>query len=592
MFSRPLQHGQRAMDQLNTCSSCRGEMSESDFHQACIVCLGAKHAFDAVHAPGGVPSCPACAMLSRERLLLRLGKARQWCFSSDADSDPHPGRRHPGSLRTASLASVGLSGSSAAVRGTPGGAASSPVSSGGSQPLSNMGQGQASQSSISSREDPVDEDAEGELPSFQRPSSDVHMVSSRHDDSAGAPERASPLPRGAAARFISFQAPPDLYGVLRGSDAGSVASESPVDPLPVLEVFKKAAERMRLPWPSAAAPPQTEAAADPNAWFGLRPPPPPQPRDTVFPPARGFEHAVHQSWEAHKHPPRYRWILDVEGADAMGITRLPPMDRTLAFTLNSYYEDYARDYNKSTSKPKKPLRDGFDINARIPFLDQGAKQAALDDRQLFEVLGFSTRDMNALSILLGSLRAILQLDYDKPYTAEELELDRLSELAQRVSQHIVQWHGRLMDMLILQERARWLDPLPDKAFPNGQSVRAILSPLPSSPTELFAGGLDLLRSASQARRQQTELSESLSLPATSAPVPTKAAVKEKPEKSRGRSTSRKGNAQNRGAQSSTRMQSASPAPTQNPSVASVVTVPPPQQRARSQSRGRGSKQGK
>merc|ERR1711867_269917 len=114
-----------------------------------------------------------------------------------------------GSSQAASSASAGASGSSA-TRGALRGAAYY-AGSEGHVLLPYQAQSSASQSSTSSRGDPVDEDANAELPSFQRSSTDVHMASPRHDGSAGAGECASPAPRGAAARNIAFQTPLDLY---------------------------------------------------------------------------------------------------------------------------------------------------------------------------------------------------------------------------------------------------------------------------------------------------------------------------------------------------------------------------------------------
>ena len=90
------------------------------------------------------------------------------------------------------------------------------------------------------------------------------------------------------------------------------------------------------------------------------------------------------TWDTHKHPLRYRWLLDVAGADAMGISRLPPMDCTLAFTLDSYHKKHAEEWPKSPQKAKKVPMKGYNIDAKIPFLEPAAQQAATDDRLVYE----------------------------------------------------------------------------------------------------------------------------------------------------------------------------------------------------------------
>ena len=53
-----------------------------------------------------------------------------------------------------------------------------------------------------------------------------------------------------------------------------MASETPHDPQPVLEVFKEAVERTDVPWPTAIVLQAEAAAPDPQGWYGLRPPQP------------------------------------------------------------------------------------------------------------------------------------------------------------------------------------------------------------------------------------------------------------------------------------------------------------------------------
>ena len=63
----------------------------------------------------------------------------------------------------------------------------------------------------------------------------------------------------------------------------------------------------------------------------------------------------------------------------MGITRFPPMDHTLAFTLDSYHKKYAEEYAKAPQLYKKAPGKGYDIDKQIPFLDTAAQQAVRDD---------------------------------------------------------------------------------------------------------------------------------------------------------------------------------------------------------------------
>ena len=161
-------------------------MSPSDYLAACIVCLGVKHAFDAVYSPGGPSACPACALFSSDRAKVRLEKAQQWCASPavDTNSDPQPGWLRRQSSQTASASSVSSSSSSVAVLGAPSGAIfAAGIGSVGPLPLA--GQGPASQSSSLQMEGPTDEGSDLDLPSFQRPSSDVQVPSPKYVSQAG-----------------------------------------------------------------------------------------------------------------------------------------------------------------------------------------------------------------------------------------------------------------------------------------------------------------------------------------------------------------------------------------------------------------------
>ena len=92
MFSRPEQHSGQAPRQPRVCRLCGGDMAVTDFHEACIVCLGVKHAYDAVYSPGGSQVCPACDLFSPERRKVRLDNVRAWIppQPADAHSDPAP----------------------------------------------------------------------------------------------------------------------------------------------------------------------------------------------------------------------------------------------------------------------------------------------------------------------------------------------------------------------------------------------------------------------------------------------------------------------------------------------------------------------
>ena len=125
MMHRPGPHaglGVPRADQPRSCSLCRDEMASSDFHGACIVCLGVKHAFDAVYSPGGPAACPACALFSPERLKVRLENAQRWCSTpaTDAHSDPLPSWLRRQNIQTAGAPAVSPGPGAAAGPGAPG----------------------------------------------------------------------------------------------------------------------------------------------------------------------------------------------------------------------------------------------------------------------------------------------------------------------------------------------------------------------------------------------------------------------------------------------------------------------------------------
>ena len=561
---------------LKECPSCGSAMAFVDPHPLCIGCLGFDHAVDALIDRA---SCEFCNGFDVSRLQSRVDIARRGVHQAEGTAnysvDPEVEFRARGPERSFQFGSTRKPECPGALRSArsmmqDGGPVSGPSSRG---PSTNPAMSYVNTEPLLSYD-------EGMAMSQSR-YADVYMLSPRQAPEQLSPRCKSPREvdapdgRPAARRVVLSQ---DVLSSLLPSSSEAGSQASGLDPDPALAMFKLAAERSGVTWPTCKAP--VQRPEEPEDWPGIPPSPPKAPRERYLPCAKGLKNAVMQPWENHGWPPRHDWIRGIDGADKMGFQRLPPMDQSLAAALGELLRR-----QKTPVQKGPPPAPGYDLNKPIPFTDRAALSSAKDIRAMYETVGFSLRDVNALSLLLSSLSLKLsQPDSfdDDDYRDDLQELQSTLGYCNILCKHLAGWHGRLFDMLVRRERDCWLSPHIVEKRPGVPSWNDQLKTLPTSPTSLFPGGGEALKQVVADLKANEDLTQSLSAaPAVLQPLPVQPS-----RDNRGRPESK--------VAPRSRPPSASPAPNPNQRGAgrSGSRPPPNQPRHRSHSRGRGAKQGK
>ena len=356
-------------------------------------------------------------------------------------------------------------------------------------------------------------------------------------------------------------------------------------------MFKAAADICDVPWPTVVA---AAAASNPTPtteWPGIPPSPPKVLHERFFPPARGFISALQQPWEFHKRPPRHIWIRGIDGAGDIGLQQLPPIDPALASTLDWLLKNGKQ---TRTARGETVNANYYNLGHNIPFTDKATYTAAADARALFEVVSLALRDVNALSMLVAAVTLKIGNQGVGPaYSA--LDVNKAMGHCNLLCKHLTGWMGYMVDLMVQQERARWLAPhqraevKPQDKAPAEKPWYANLKAFPISPTDLFPGGGEVLMKVVAQRKRNEELTASLTGAREALQPPAPPTTFKQPD-SRGR-TEKKQHPQGR-------KPSASPAQNQgNQRQDRSTSRPPPPQRGedarcRSQSRGRAPKQGK
>ena len=260
------------------------------------------------------------------------------------------------------------------------------------------------------------------------------------------------------------------------AEAAAAAAPPPapivMDTSPLLAIFKTATVRCGLQWPAEQLPTVDEN----ERWQGLlEPTPEPTPR-VLLPLANGMERSLKKTWDEPLKPvpmPRNREGLsfDTEDNDKMGLSGLPPIDKTLAAFLLDPNAPRVTPLTKAPALRLKIDRDASALNEK-----------------LFASLSSAGKYINAGSLLQGSMSALL-LQVGTAPTAEQMgELLRLHNEAVLMNRAVCQQLGRAMASAIVQERERWLNVSPELQ----DEVRGKLQKLPIKPEGLFEGAMEVL----------------------------------------------------------------------------------------------------
>ena len=428
---------------------CGKKMAGLDTHQTCASCLGLEHARLALDVPG---SCQHCLAFTRKSLRRRL--ARQVSLTghdpylpTDSHSAGSGGGREAVAAVTTAAAATAAPVTATAVTAMAAEATMEASVSWGSQ---------LELAPVPSLEDDVleldcgenDYDASDSLLSEDEDEDDVFIT-----------------PAGAA------------MPITASSLDGGGSAASPLPSSDMLDVCKRAASRLEIPWPAVVVETKRsryEGKKLPRTSGAARP---------VLPVFPELLDEITRSWKERPYSSRSPIpgvsSLDCEEMETRGLLRMPPVEPLVASHLHPRSAAAAA---RSASLPSKA--DRF--------------QAALTEKA-YKAAALTARALNVLS-LLTAYQAELGEDFSvtqDPATWEEITV--VTDLCLRVQRCAVQATGRTMGTMVLQERARWLN----LASLTDREKDDILD-MPIVPEGVFGPALAAMQQRCEAKKRDDE----------------------------------------------------------------------------------------
>ena len=424
---------------------CGNKISNKDPHQVCSSCLGLQHARQAIELPG---SCPQCAVFTTKSLRRRFAR-----LANLSGADPF-------------LPAVDRQVDSGEEKGVEAEMAPEPVVSWGSQ---------LDLVSAPQEEDVLHLD-------YGDDEDDVlsELLISEDDDGDdifAAPVGAAKPRAGAASRE-------------------SEGSSTPVSPLPgsdLLDVCKRAAERLAVPWPAVVE----EAAR--SRYEGKKLPLARSAAKQLLPVFPELLEEVKRSWNDRPYSGRSSIpgssSLDCEAMEGLGLLRMPPIETPVAAHLQGRQASMS---SRGAVLPSKSDR----------------LQSALSEKA-YRAAALSARALNVLSMLTAYQAELCEdlAQTQDPATLEEVAV--ISDLCLRIQRCAVQATGKAMGSMVLQERARWLN----LASLSDREKNDILD-MPIVPEGVFGSALASMQRRCEAKKKEDEALQ-LCLPrkAPSSPPP-------------------------------------------------------------------------
>ena len=445
------------MSEARLCG-CGLKISSTDSHQVCSSCLGLQHAQEAIDTPG---ACGHCSRFTAKSLRRRL--ARQ---ASMPDRDP--------------LMPVNSPAGEQGMVATATGAGSRAVSSWDSVAAVAAGRGPRAVSSWGSQLDLT----------MVSPAEDVLELDYGEEDEEYTSEfLLSDSDEGEDDIFVS-----SAQAAKPGAMSAPPGEGEP--PLPRLSmdlqaVCQRAASRLDIPWPEVAK--ETSR----SRYEGKNLPQAARLTRQLLPVFPELLDEVSVSWRdrpfSSKAPIQGASSLDFEGMEKLGLLRMPPMEPLVAAHLQP------RLSAAPSRNPTLPTKaDRF--------------QSAMTERA-YKAAALSVRALN-VSSMLTAYQAELCADMTvKPEPAVWEEIMAITDICLRVQRCAVQATGKSLGMMVVQERARWLNltNLPDRE-------KEDVLDMPIVPEGIFGSALASMQQRCEAKKKEDEALQ-LCLPRKAQPPP-------------------------------------------------------------------------
>ena len=255
----------------------------------------------------------------------------------------------------------------------------------------------------------------------------------------------------------------------RDGDEGS----TPASPLPssdMLDVGKRTAARLAIPWPAVVA--ETTR----SGYEGKKLPLARSATKQLLPVFPELLVEVARSWRDRLHSSRspipWAWSW------SLGLLRMPPMEPLVAAHVHLRLSAVS---SRSPSLPSKS--DRF--------------QSALTEKA-YKAVALSARALNVLSLLMA-YQAELCEDFGQTQDPAMEEIPVVTDLCLRVQRCAVQATGRALGTMVLQERARWLN----LANLSDREKDDVLD-MPIVPEGIFGSALASMQRRCEAKKKEDE----------------------------------------------------------------------------------------
>ena len=424
-------------------SACGFSLSETDTHEVCPVCLGMLHAKAALADP---EVCAHCRRLRKSTLERRVAFLTKVLGSPAARDDPML------SEAAESPAGMDLDGGDYEC-------------SAGQSWGDHMDALHPTAEYEGAEEDPVTYTVSEEVPPLGVLSEDELSLAASGGFSEGEAEAGGEEDGGEQSQVLN---------------AGDFPTEADGSTPALIDLCRRAAERLEVPWP--APPPRQQQTRLAGNYF--------LPRQTAtvrhkLPVFADFTLELSRSWASPKAPLSlpFSQFLDLEGMEAAGLTNIPPMDDALASHL-------APKSNTATGKPTLPSRQ--------------CRFSASQLEKIYRAQGLSARALNTAS-MLQAYQAEKLRDLHEALTKKESvaglldEVRRTADFILRLSSTAAVALGKGMADTVVAQRHLWLTLT---ELPEAQRSEFLHQAV--EPSGLFGQALDKIQARCDLRKKQEE----------------------------------------------------------------------------------------
>ena len=215
---------------------------------------------------------------------------------------------------------------------------------------------------------------------------------------------------------------------------------------------------------------------------------------------------LHLSWPKFTEPKGLPFKYSISEAADLGLSGPPPMNATLT-------ESFAGRF------PGKRGKDNPFVTGDKPnFTDPVAKAANLASEKVYNSITPLVHDLNAMTIIQGSLVHLVNSEVQDAVTPEQLEeIKRTLQILVLLTRNSLQKVGYAMATVTMHDRKRWLAPMSFTEY--STDVKKHFETLPIVPATLFPDAVEFLQSATEGKKRTQEVVASMIAPDKPNPPP-------------------------------------------------------------------------